>query len=294
MEVSSPLTREYSRRHVLAGLGTVGVGLGTSVALFTGESHAYTTYTRVQADVGQQSAPSSSTAAQQDQHGLRVAWWESYNGRVLETQGDGDETDPERVLDDDSEPTFVPEANGPIVTAGNVLPGDEGTVGIGIKADIPGDQELAVWFRTELTADEENGINEPESKHPDEDPADPGDGEMDEFTRVTVWEDSGLAGIGANDGRIVPVAENELASGTLREVFDESALADGIDLGCLASGETTYVSIHWELPPDVGNVVQSDSATFDLEFRAARCDAGSPFEGSDSGSDEESGGEDDG
>ena len=289
------MTREYSRRHVLAGIGTVGIGLGTSVALFTGESRAYTTYTTVPADVGRESSSASTGAAQQeDQHGLRVAWWESYNGRVLETQGDGSETDAKRVLDDDSEPTFVPDANGPIVTAGNVLPGDEGTVGIGIEADVPENQEVAVWFRTELTADEENGINEPESKAPEEDTDDSGDGEIDEYTEVTVWEDSGLAGIGANDGRIVPVAENELASGSLREVFDESALADGVDLGCLASGGTTYVALHWELPDTVGNVVQSDSATFDLEFRAARCDAGNPFEESDDGSDEESGGEDDG
>lgn len=287
------MTREYTRRHVLAGIGTVGAGLGASAALFTGESRAYTTYTTVPADVGRASASASTGSSQQeDPHGLRVAWWESYNGRVLETQGDGSETDAERVLDDGSEPTFVPEANGPIVTAGNVLPGDEGTIGIGIEADVPENQEVAVWFRTELTADEENGINEPESKAPEEDPEDAGDGEIDEYTEVTVWEDAGLAGIGANDGRIVPVAENELASGSLREVFDGSTLADGVDLGCLASGGTTYVALHWELPDSVGNVVQSDSATFDLEFRAARCDAGNPFGESD-GADEKSGGEED-
>lgn len=281
------MTREYSRRHVLAGIGTVGAGLGASAALFTGESRAYTTYTKVPVDVDTRSTASSQS--QPDQHGIRVAWWESYNGRVLETQGDGSETNATRVIDDDSEPTFVPEANGPIVTAGNVLPGDEGVVGIGIEADVPENRELAVWFRTGLVADGENGINEPESKHPEEDPDDPDDGELDEYAEVTVWEDSGLAGVGVNDGRVVPVAEDELASGSLREVFDGSDLADGVDLGCLSSGETTYVSLHWALPATAGNVVQSDSATFDLEFRAARCDAGNPFGEADA----ESGGEGD-
>ena len=63
------MTREYSRRHVLAGLGTVGVGLGASIALFTGRSRAYTSYTMVSADVGNQGT--SGSQSQSDQHGLR-------------------------------------------------------------------------------------------------------------------------------------------------------------------------------------------------------------------------------
>ena len=143
------MTREYSRRHVLAGLGTVGLGLGVPVALFSGRSRAYTSYTMVPADVDGTDSTSASQSPS-DGHGLRVAWWESYNGHVLETQGDGSETDAERVLDDGSEPTFVQDANGPLVTVGNVLPGDEGTVGIGIEADVASGQDVAVWFRTRL------------------------------------------------------------------------------------------------------------------------------------------------
>jgi hypothetical protein len=292
---------DYSRREILAGLGTVGVGIGVSTVLFTGRSRAFTTYTRVPMAQGrgrgQQGPPegvpqgppddsergppssSGSTTEQQDQHGLRVAWWESYNGRVVETQGDGSETDASRVLDDGSPPTFVPEVTGPVVSVGNVLPGDEGVVGIGIEADVPGNEEVAVWFRTRLVSTSENGINEPESKHPDENPDDPDDGgEMDDLTEVTVWENAGLAGLGVNDGRIVPVVESVVGEGSLREVFAESDLADGIELDCLEDGGTTYLAMRWELPDTVGNVVQSDSATFDLEFRAARCDAGNPFE----------------
>lgn len=282
---------DYSRREILAGLGTVGVGTFASIALFTGRSRGFTTYTRVPMAQGrgrgrgQQGSPSSSTSTgstQQDQHGLRVAWWESYNGRVVETQGDGSETDATRVLDDGSDPTFVSEATGPVVSVGNVLPGDEGVVGVGIEADVPGNEEVAVWFRTRLVSTSENGINEPESKHPDENPDDPDDGgEMDDLTEVTVWENAGLAGLGANDGRIVPVVENVVGEGSLREVFAESDLAGGIELDCLGGGGTTYLALRWELPDTVGNVVQSDSATFDLEFRAARCGAGNPFEESE-------------
>jgi hypothetical protein len=268
---------------VLAGLGTAGLGLGTSMVLFTGEGRAFTTYTRVPAS--QQGPPeqegSSSSQSQSDRHGLRVAWWESYNGQVVETQGDGSETDVSDVLGVDSDPTFVPEAAGPVVSVGNVLPGDEGTVGIGIEADLPGNQDLAVWFRTVLVSTAENGVNEPESKVDDS----PDEGEMDDMTQVTVWENSGLAGIGANDGEIVPVVENVVGEGSIREVFGNSDLADGIRLGsnCLADGEVTYLALRWELPTDVGNVVQSDSVTFGLEFQDAPCGAGNPFGGSGNG-----------
>jgi len=287
------MTREYTRRHVLAGLGTAGAGLGTSIALFTGRSRAYTSYTMVPADVGTQA--STASQSQSDGHGLRVAWWESYNGHVLETQGDGSETDAGRVLDDGSDPTFVQDATGPLINVGNVLPGDEGMVGIGIEADIPPGQEAAVWFRTRLVSESENGINEPESKHPDENPSDPDDGEMDELTQVTVWKNSGLTEfLGANDGRIAPVIEPVFGDGSLREVFAESDLADGIELDCLPGGETTYVALRWELPADVGNVVQSDSVTFDLEFRAAPCDGSDPFDGNGNGNNGNGNGNDNG
>jgi hypothetical protein len=68
-------------------------------------------------------------------------------------------------------------------------------------------------------------------------------------------------------------------------VFGNSDLADGIRLGsnCLADGEVTYLALRWELPTDVGNVVQSDSVTFGLEFQDAPCGAGNPFGGSGNG-----------
>ena len=133
------MTREYTRRHVLAGLGTVGAGFAGSLALFTGKSRAYTSYTHVSRQ-GQESTPTGRSGS--EQHGLRVAWWESYNGRMLETQGDGGETSASDALESETDPRFVPEATGPIVSVGNVLPGDEGTVGIGVEADVPGNGEL--------------------------------------------------------------------------------------------------------------------------------------------------------
>lgn len=269
------MTREYSRRHVLAGLGTAGAGVGISSFLLAGKSRAYTSYTRVPASSEENRSPT--TAA--DGRGLRVAWWESYNGQVLETQANGSETNATRVLDEGTDPRYVPEAVGPVVSLGNVLPGDEGTVGLGVEADIPGEAELAVWLRTRLVSSEENGVTEPESKHPDEDGTDTG--ELADLTRVTVWENSGLAGIGANDGRLMPVVEESIEEGSLRAVFAESALGEGLRLGCLGSGEMTYVALRWELPSSVGNLVQSDAATFGLEFRAAPCGGGNPFDGTE-------------
>lgn len=273
--------REYTRRHIFVGLGTAGLGLGLLSALGAEEGRAFTHYTRVSST----SEQDSSQTEPSDKHGIRVAWWESYNGKVLETQADGSETNASKVLDDEVSPAFVPEVSGPVLSMENVLPGDEGIVGIGIEADVPRENQVAVWFRPVLVSTAENGVNEPESKHPDEDGPNDG-GEVADLTRVAVWKNDGLAGIGANDDRLTPLAEEAIRDGSLKTVFSDSGLEDGLQLGCLGSSETTYLGLRWTLPASVGNVVQSDSATFGLQFRAARCDGENPFDRSTGESDD--------
>lgn len=260
-----------SRRALLASVGTLGLGVA-GVSLFTGESRAYTTATRVPLDSVENAAGSRTR-----ERGLDVAWWSSYNGRVVETQGSGAEASAGRALDPETAPRFVPEASGPLIGLDGILPGDEGMVGVGIEADVPAGESVAVWCQLRLISSAENGVNEPESKHPGEDG--PEDGELADLTRVTVWENNGTAGIGANDGRLTPIIERAVESGSLRAVATDSVLGAGIRLGCLDAGGTTYLALRWELPATVGNVVQSDSATFDLEFRTTSCEATNPFEG---------------
>jgi predicted ribosomally synthesized peptide with SipW-like signal peptide len=81
----------------------------------------------------------------------------------------------------------------------------------------------------------------------------------------------------AQIGQII-AGEEVIISGTLREVLDE--LQDGIELDgnrvadgrqCFVNSTTQYVGLHWEVPTDVGNEIQSDSVTFDLSFVAEQC-----------------------
>jgi len=44
------MRRKYTRRHVLAGLGVMVIGIGASVALVIDRSRAYTNYTVVPDD----------------------------------------------------------------------------------------------------------------------------------------------------------------------------------------------------------------------------------------------------
>jgi hypothetical protein len=68
--------------------------------------------------------------------------------------------------------------------------------------------------------------------------------------------------------------------GSFDDVFD--ALTDGVELnlspftlgnGCLRSGAQQCLSFRWHVPKNVGNVIQSDDLSFDLEFRTTGCDA---------------------
>ena len=56
------------------------------------------------------------------------------------------------------------------------------------------------------------------------------------------------------------------------EVVDGApAPGDGDGRECFATDETNCIGLEWELPTDVGNVVQSDGVTFDVGFYAEQC-----------------------
>ncbi|GAB3411905.1 hypothetical protein GCM10027435_04110 [Haloparvum alkalitolerans] len=88
------------------------------------------------------------------------------------------------------------------------------------------------------------------------------------------------------------VGEQVIFEGSLAEAMaalskDEGGIAlDGNrsteDRECFAGGLTQCIGFEWELPPDVGNEVQSDSVTFDVGFHAEQCrhneEPGNPFE----------------
>jgi len=76
----------------------------------------------------------------------------------------------------------------------------------------------------------------------------------------------------------VLAGEKIIAEGTLREVMD--AISAGIrldgdrsteDVECFSPDYTQCLGFEWELPPEVGNEVQTDSVEFDVKFVAQQC-----------------------
>ncbi|MFT4921221.1 MAG: hypothetical protein ACI8XM_000417 [Haloarculaceae archaeon] len=262
------MTPGLSRRRVLAGLGAAGsLALGAGFYTAVTRARPYTKYTYAQTD---------ETGGSR----LRVAWYESYNGQFLEAQTDSTETNATRVLETETAPEYVPEATGPVVSVGNVMPGDTGTLVVGLQVEsiAEGEEGLEVWFRPTLTDDLENGVNEPERRDPDED--DTGDGlsrgELGRAMESNVWRDSGLVGgVGACDGAR-GAGETPFESGSLVETFE--ALREGVQIApCLGEGERRCFGFEWSLPVEPNNAVQTDSVAFDLVFVGVSCESPNPF-----------------
>lgn len=259
-----------TRRGVLTALGGVGLGTVAGSRLVAGQRPPFSRYTLAQSTEGTGS--------------LRVAWYERYNGEPIEGSG-GADAGAEETLAPGTQPGYVEEAPSAVLSLDDALPGDDGTLVVGLQAI---DADLNVWVRPRITADAENGQNEPErlAEGADTD----GDGELDELTDVAYWLDNGVI-FGACDGRRGPfepqvvTAEGTGAAGTFREVTED--FGNGVRLafdgaeGCpdaLPAGGNRCVGFRWRIPDDAGNEIQSDALSFDLEFVATSCgDDANPF-----------------
>jgi len=265
---------QITRRDLLGaiGIGTIGIG---GVTLGRG-SPGFTNYTY--ADNGDV-----------DDRRLRVAWYEQYNGRFLENQ-DGT-TDPglDDSLDPDSDPRYVTEAaavtgaSGPVIAVGDVVPGDSGTLVIGLEVTDEADvvaEPLDIWGRATITGNDENGINGPEGAAGD---ASTTIGELADDLTVELWRDGSPLGTcnGRKDvdeslgGPIVPRAPMSVAFGPSGTISDPAGhkLLDG-----LSPGATRCIAFAWEFPWDTAtNRSQGDSIEFTLAFAGGPVGADSPF-----------------
>ncbi|MFT4931509.1 MAG: hypothetical protein ACI91T_001386 [Natronomonas sp.] len=251
------MTQErFKRRTVLAGLGAGAIGATIGVAaLGRGGRPPYTKYTYAE--------------SQGDREALRVAWYETYNGRTIETQSDDTAANVSETLDPDGEPLYVADAPGPVIEIENVLPGDSGTLHVGLEA--VAEDPVTVSMTGSLDANDENGFTEPELAAGDVSAV----GELASNLEVTIWADTGidlLGGVGACDGE-QGLGESTIESGTLETVF--GALQEGVPLvECLGTDARTYcLGLRWRLPEGTGNEVQSDGATFTLAFAPSLCEA---------------------
>jgi hypothetical protein len=187
---------------------------------------------------------------------VTVEWSVLHNGKEV---GSGDQS-----------------ARGPIVSLGNVMPGDEGAIllEIGVPSDAGAPTRVVfdlVWYPEDPDrpgANRENGRNEPERKAGDQTP---GTGELASALDVTAWYDTGTF-----DG-VRTVVDGPLLDPEANGSFDDvgsavSGVALRADGGtCLSPGTSVPVAIGWSLPDDVGNVVQGDSVSFDLRVSPERC-----------------------
>jgi hypothetical protein len=246
---------DFNRRTILAGTATGAVALvaGTTL-LVSGRRPAYSKYTYA--------------ATPEDREALRVAWYETYNGQRLETQAGHADANVSDTLDPDREPVYVADAPGPVIQIGNVLPGDSGTLHVGLEA--VADDPVTVTMTGSLDASDENGFTEPERVAGDVSAA----GELASNLEVTIWADTGmdaLGGFGACDGT-QGLGESTIGSGTLETVFGD--LQDGVSLvECLGTDARVYcLGLRWRLPAGTENDVQSDGATFTLAFAPSLCE----------------------
>mgnify|MGYP000270533228 CR=1 FL=1 len=274
-----------TRRQVLAGLGAVGlVAAGPRLVRAARGGPAFTRYTLAQSTNG---GPD-----------LRIAWYETYNGVYQEdsdrfTGGPGlqpteasfnESARAGRFVDTTSDVEGEAVGAGAVVDLGNVLPGDEGTVVVGLLADAA---DATVWFRLRLDATPENGLVEPERTA-----GDTSDqvGELQDAVAVSLWYDTGsLTGCDGrlNGGESFVTGLSTLGDldGSLVDVADdtEDGIALDFDLlgsGCLPANTQQCVGFRWAIPESVGNAVQTDGVSFALEFATVPCDESTnPFTG---------------
>jgi predicted ribosomally synthesized peptide with SipW-like signal peptide/uncharacterized repeat protein (TIGR01451 family) len=140
----------------------------------------------------------------------------------------------------------------------DVKPGDHGEATISIHVF---DNDAWLWLHLADVHNDDNGLTEPEMNHPTDGDltGGPGEGELAENMWVMIWCDDG---------------DNIWEDG--EEIWHEGWMSEIIGLyECCWLGpfyveacEDYYIGWSWRIPSFVGNVIQSDSLDFDLEFRA--------------------------
>jgi hypothetical protein len=265
---------QITRRELLAGIGAGALGFG-GLSLVEGspEFHYYTY--AADGDV--------------DDRRVRVAWYERYNGAFQETHNGTTDPGFDSALDPDTAPAYIEEATyvtdvaGPVLTLGNTLPGDEGTLVVGLEVVDDDDfiaEPLDIWLQARLTGDSENGINGPELAASDTTAT---DGELDDEVYVELWRDG--APLGSCNGEkdfleslespIVARSPMSVAFGPTSDVGDDDGQRI---LSSIDPGQSRCVALAWAFPQETAtNRSQGDSVTFEFVFVGVPAGSNSPF-----------------
>ncbi|WP_246989039.1 hypothetical protein [Halorientalis marina] len=263
---------QLTRRKLLGtiGIGTLGVGV---LGGHGGPEFSHYTY---------------AATGDLDDRRVRVAWYERYNGDFRENQA-GTTASLDETLDPDQAPayvteaTYVTDASGPVLSVGDVLPGDEGVLVVGLEAVADADfvpEPVDVWFRATVTGDDESGINGPEAAAGD---TTVDDGELDEELLVEGWKDGSPLGSCDGTKQFDEDLEGPLvARAPLSEAFgatsDAGSATGLLGLTGLDPGQSRCVALAWTFTYDAAtNRSQGDSVAFDVAFGAVPVDSESPF-----------------
>jgi hypothetical protein len=263
-----------TRRRLLAGASSVGI-LGLTAGRWIAPSRPstdlpdrYTRYTYA----------ATPEQASEDAPEIRVGWNSTYNGKLVGGGGNGIDGEPD-LEENESTSTVEPSGTsgggsggaggprlgddggvpGPLIDASNVLPGDSGTVGIGLSVE-----EMDARVRLFLT----DGTGE-----------NPVSGALADVIEVALWYDTGILGIGGCRGP-ESMPENPTIETTLRDLGDRYGPgSDGLPItngleGCLAEGEHFCLGFAWRIDESVTNAYQGTAADFGLAFRAEQCGGG--------------------
>jgi hypothetical protein len=232
-----------TRRRVLAAVGAAGAAIG-GAGLLTEPSLTYADTTAIEVESGT----------------LEVDWRETYT-----TGGD------QSILEDTLGRTGEFTSEGAVISLGNVLPGDAGT--LSFRLTNISTEEVNPQLSLNLERAAENGINEPEEKAGDTSTdGDPQDedfpGELQNDLDASLWEDTGILGIDSfgADNATNDLGEPNIADGTLKTV---AGSVNGYSLGPLPDGGQVSVAFSWQYTDDGAadiNQSQGDSVTFGFEL----------------------------
>jgi len=258
-----------TRRRILAAVGSAG-------ALYLGVDRAGAALGLDPVDMNQRTV--NGTYAQTNGFTdapprIALSWREIVNGQVQEDTGLTADTEGETG----SVGLIVDEA---------VVPGDTGSVTMRVELlerDTP-TENAQLYLFVRLSDESENGVNEPERDAGDDPNSD--EGELDGKTDMSVWVDEGILTGNGELEELPVIGDRKVAEGSLAHVASQDALgvthvSEGVYEGgyqisidgdtCLSPGDEVYVSFQWRIPESVGNIIQGDSATFQVGFDPRPC-----------------------
>lgn len=165
-----------------------------------------------------------------------------------EANGDGDRNrDRRRDRGGSAGASLSVEGSSTFVRLSATEPGSTGRERVRVRN--AGDAAARLVVADVTVEDRENGVVGPEAAVDNS----PSEGELSEHLRIALATDGGATDVVGTASNPIPLA---------------AVAASGEYAGpVLGPGERTTLRLTWTLPPETGNVVQSDGVAFDVRFR---------------------------